>query len=395
MIDIKNKKDCCGCTACESICTHNAISMVVDRVGFVYPQVNETKCISCGLCSKVCPIINDVALREPINSFVAVSTDNEEQLSSTSGGLASTFARYIISEKQGIVYGCTGENCHHVRHIRIDKTADLYKLKGSKYVQSDISGIYNYVKKDLSDGKIVLFIGTPCQNAGLKSYLRRDYDNLYCVDFVCHGVPSQKMLSDHINTLKLKDKANTASFRYKEKGKKSRYLLTITNKYKSLLYRKGYRVDLYMSGFLLGLFYRDSCYSCKFATSKRVSDLTIGDYWDKAKEYNALINSNDGLSQMHINSEKGQKLINELSTKIASEPIELEKLLKHSLQLQEPMKRHEKHGLFMQLYPNEGFKKACKIAMASNYKAFRKQRVLDIIFLIPGVRRIYTKIKGK
>ena len=108
-----------------------------------------------------------------------------------------------------------------------------------------------------------------------------------------------------------------------------------------------------------------------------------------------LINSNDGLSQMHINTEKGQKLINELSTKIASEPIELEKLLKHSLQLQEPMKRHQKHSLFMQLYPNEGFKKACKIAMASNYKAFRKQRILDIIFLIPGVRRIYTKIKGK
>ena len=154
-------------------------------------------------------------------------------------------------------------------------------------------------------------------------------------------------------------------------------------------------MDQYLSGFMLGLFYRDSCYACKFAASKRVSDITIGDYWDKNKEFGILGNGADGLSQMNINTEKGSSLVNELADRIIYMPIELQKLLKHSLRLKEPMKPHKNRRLFMQLYPIDGFKRACETAMASNYKVFRKQRLLNTLLLIPGTRLIYKKIKGQ
>lgn len=386
---------CTGCLACESICAHNAIKIHIDNIGFVFPKIDVNNCVGCGLCQKVCPMINDVTQRVPISSWVAMARDDEEQITSTSGGVASVLARYIIKVHHGVVYGCSGEDCYHVRHIRVDNENDLHKLKGSKYVQSDMTGIYCSLKRDLLTTKFVLFIGTPCQNAGLKMFLRKDYDNLFCVDFVCHGVPSQKMLSDHINELGFKNRAAAVTFRCKQKSKSSRYMLTISDKFNSVLYRGPYGVDFYMSGFIKGLFYRESCYSCKFATSNRVSDLTVGDYWDNLNEYSSFDAKGNGLSQLHINTEKGEQLIKKISNSIVCKPIELQKLLKHSLQLQEPMKRHKNHELFKSLYRIAGFKNACKLAMSSDFSKFRKQRILDTIFLIPGAQYIYKIIKGK
>lgn len=193
MITVRDKKDCCGCTACVSICHHNAIKMHCDEVGFTFPQVDVTKCVECGLCERVCPIQNDITLLQPKTSTVAVATDSQEQLTSTSGGLASAFARYIITELKGVVYGCTGFDCFHVRHIRVEREEELALLKGSKYVQSDTSGIYQQIKKDLNNGRYVLFIGTPCQVVALRRFLHNEYTMLYCIEFVCHGVPSQQI----------------------------------------------------------------------------------------------------------------------------------------------------------------------------------------------------------
>lgn len=395
MIQISDKKDCCGCTACECICSHGAITMDYDEAGFCFPLVDTSKCVDCGLCEKVCPIINDNPLNESLSSYVAVADDNEEQLTSTSGGLASVFARYILTEQNGVVYGCTGVDCNHVKHIRVTTAEDLYLLKGSKYVQSDVSVIFKQVKEDLRSNKTVLFVGTPCQDAGLRKYLRKDYDNLYCIDFVCHGVPSQKMLTDHILDLKLSQPIGRIGFRYKRRGIISEYRFLLADTKGKIIYNKLYGVDYYMSGFILGLFYRDSCYTCKFAKQQRIGDITIGDYWDKTKEYSCLKNSRDGLSQMHINTEKGRLLVERLSGSINYKSIDIEKLLIHSLQLKEPMLKHVNNQIFMERYPKVGFEEACKIAMSDNYKAFKKQRLIDLLFFIPGSYQLYKKIKNR
>ena len=395
MIRIIDKKDCCGCTACESICSTGAITMDCDEVGFRFPHVDTLKCVNCGFCEKVCPIINKNKLTKPISSYVAVANNNEEQLSSTSGGLASVFARYILTEQYGVVYGCSGIDCHHVKHIRVTSVTDLHLLKGSKYVQSDVSGILKQIKDDLRDNKVVLFIGTPCQNAGVRKYLRKDYDNLYCIDFVCHGVPSQKMLTDHISGLKLSQPINKVGFRYKKKGKISEYRLLLADKQGKMIYNKPYGEDYYMSGFILGLFYRDNCYVCKFAKQQRIGDITVGDYWDKDNEYISLKNSRDGLSQMHINTEKGKHLVERLSGNINYKSIDIEKLLIHSLQLKEPMLRHVNNQIFMERYPKVGFEEACKIAMSDNYKVFKKQHLVDLLFFIPGSYQLYKIIKDR
>lgn len=385
---------CTGCTACESICPKDAIRMIPNITGFTYPDIDQLKCIDCGLCKKVCPSINESQANYPLSTHVAAARNNEEQLTSASGGLASVISRYFLTELNGVVYGCTSIDFHHIRHIRVDSLKDLDLLKGSKYVQSDLSGIFNEIRKDLRQDRYVLFIGTPCQNAGLRNFLRKDFEKLFCVDFICHGVPSQKMLNDHIKDLSLFDKCDKIDFRYKKKGVGSKYCLLLYSKQRKLLYKKPYGVDYYISGFILGLFYRESCYKCKYAKVQRCGDLTIGDYWDKDKRYSNITNSSDGLSQLHINTQKGQTLIDLLKDNIDLREISLESLKVHSHQLCHPMPKHQNHESFILNYPTLGFKDSCKIAMLRDYRNFKKQRLIDIIFFIPGSYQLYKKIKN-
>lgn len=402
MITVLDKKDCCGCTACVSICHHNAIKMHCDEVGFTFPQVDVTKCVECGLCEQVCPIQNDITLLQPKTSTVAVATDNQEQLTSTSGGLASAFARYIITELKGVVYGCTGFDCFHVRHIRVEREEELALLKGSKYVQSDTSGIYQQIKKDLNNGRYVLFIGTPCQVVALRRFLHNEYTMLYCIEFVCHGVPSQQILTDAIKELCLEKSNVQVSFRYKNKRKKSiRCLQLVDNDYKNvqkhhldkILYRKNWGTNCYITAYTHALFYRDSCYACKFATQKRVGDLTIGDFWDWEKEYGHIPNSKDGLSQMHINTVHGEELVNMMGKRICTKEISLEKLLVHSEQLREPMRRHRNNTMFLADYLEFGFEKACKKALKEDLLKIRKDYVYRFFISIPGLHRFYKLMK--
>ena len=217
MMEICRKEDCTGCWACVNSCLHNAISMREEKLGHLYPLVNSDKCINCGLCIKICPANNSKTLCNPKTAYAGWDKNELEYKSSTSGGAASAFARYII-KNGGIVYGCACLENVDIRHIRIDKEDDLYKLKGSKYVQSNIYDSYRSVKNDLCDNREVLFIGTPCQIAGLKSYLRKEYEKLYLVDLICHGVPSQKLFNYYLEYLsnKFKSKVIDIKFRNKE-----------------------------------------------------------------------------------------------------------------------------------------------------------------------------------
>lgn len=392
-MNIKNKKDCCGCTACISICKHHAVLIETDKFGFVFPKTDYTKCVKCGLCEKVCPIKIDLTNSEPISSNIAIALDKKEQLTSTSGGIASVLARFFISKLKGVVYGCTGEDCFNVRHIRIEHEDEISLLKGSKYVQSNMLDIYPRIKEDLQDKREVLFIGTPCQVAGLRCFLLKEYNNLYCVDFVCHGVPSQQLLNDAINGLKIDDSLKSVNFRYKDKKGKSQYCLQLINDKKQIVYTGKYGHDKYITGFLLGLFYRDSCYSCKFATSKRVSDITLGDFWDQDYTYSKIFKTRNGLSQLNINTTKGERLVNKIHHLIEKSPINIKKLLDHSPQLSKPMNKYKTFNLFFDNYQKQGFNMACAISLKDFFKYYRRKRVTKYLYRIPFVYKIIQQLK--
>lgn len=226
----RKKKDCCGCNACMEICPRCCITMIADAKGFHYPKVDTTACVDCGACKKVCPFEEEnIKLNIPLTAYAAWNKDREEYLASSSGGAAHVFSSYIIRQG-GVVYGCTSEGMH-IRHIRVDSLSNLFKLQGSKYVQSDVRGLFSQVKADLKSGKPVLFVGTPCQVAGLKNYIKWIPEHLYLVDLICHGVPSQQMLNEHIHHI-LKTSAEQLSFR---KGQLFRHRDNISMRYSVFL----------------------------------------------------------------------------------------------------------------------------------------------------------------
>lgn len=268
MKDICIHNECTGCTACSSVCGKSAITFKEDSLGFLYPVIDANKCVDCGICQKICPNNNNILKALPIDSYVGYAVDKEEQLSSSSGGVASVVGRYFIN-KGGIVYGCSADSIDEIGHIRVDNEQDLLKLKGSKYVQSNMRNIFTQVRSDLKLGKKVLFVGTPCQVAGLKSFLRKGYENLLTIDFVCHGVPSLKILKESLKSQlpKFASEQYRLSFRRKVKLRNvynSEYGLFIHSHKKGYLYDGRYPKDMYITGFLSALFYRKSCYSCHY-----------------------------------------------------------------------------------------------------------------------------------
>ena len=202
MIEIEKKELCCGCSACVQKCPRRCISLKQDDEGFWYPHVDVQNCVNCGLCERVCPFIGENASREPLKCLAAYNADEEERLNSSSGGIFSLLARYVLNRK-GVVFGATFDDSFVVKHIYIESESELYKLRGSKYVQSDINGMFAVAEKFLKDDRMVLFSGTPCQIRGLKKFLGKDYKKLMSVDVACHGVPSPAVLKKYFKYLEV------------------------------------------------------------------------------------------------------------------------------------------------------------------------------------------------
>ena len=309
MEEICKKEDCYGCYACLNICPKNAISMEHSLEGFLYPNIDNSICINCGLCKKVCPVIEFKAFSKPIDVYSGWSTNEEVRLNSSSGGAFTELSR-IILDKSGIVFGCTFDNnTLTAKHIFIDDIKDIYKLQGSKYIQSNIGHTYKKVKDFLTNGIYVLFSGTPCQIAGLKKYLGKNYDNLFTVDLVCHGVPSPLIFKDYIDFIKKKynfQKINDVKFRKKDFSW-IYYNMEINGDSSSgkLKYVGTYYRDPYLRGFSRDLFLRNSCHTCKFANFNRVSDVTIADWWNYKKKCKKDIGFQyKGVSLLLFNNEK-------------------------------------------------------------------------------------------
>lgn len=315
MINIIDKKNCCGCGLCASICPKHCIEMVEDDEGFVYPKVNKDLCVNCDLCNKNCPVLNCNNKNQQIpKCALAYSKDNEIRKSSSSGGLFSEIALNILKQN-GIVYGASLEDESKVKHIRINNVEQLEKLKGSKYVQSEMNGIYINVKNDLENENKVLFTGTPCEIAALNIFLKKDYNNLYTCDLICHGVPSYKILKKYLNELEEKYKSNVQKvfFRNKDDGWTNFKIKVFFED--GQIYSCQANKDFYMKAFLKNVSLRPSCYDCKFSKIPRCADLTLGDYWEVEKVHPEL-SDDQGVSMIVINNKKGEELLNNINEDI-------------------------------------------------------------------------------
>lgn len=373
MIYICPSNKCTGCSACQNICPVHAIKMVMDKCGYIHPNIDQQICINCNQCVAVCPVNNKVKLNYPQNCYAATAKDDVELLSCASGGMATEFSKFII-KNGGIVYGCTGKDIRNVHHIRIDDFKDIVYLKGSKYVQSFIGETYNNIKRDLQSNKLVLFIGTPCQVAGLQSFLKnKEYPNLILIDLVCHGVPSQKMLNDDLS-LYCSSSQEEITLKFREKGTRGTkgslqyrimyglfYKISHVHSQQKIRY---YR-DPYMFGFLRGLTFRRSCYSCRYACISRCGDFTLGDFWGLG--HDAGFDNGKGVSLVLVNTRKAEKLWREISENCRYVSRDVVEAQSGNGQLQCPSKMHHNYDKFISLYPQIGFKSAIHKCLRMDY----------------------------
>lgn len=371
-IQICQKALCTGCSACVNICPQNCISMVEGKLGHLYPYIDQTKCVDCRLCVQSCPMNKAVELKNPLTAYAGWHKNRDEYLSSTSGGAASALSQRIIN-KGGVVYGCASQKGIIISHIRIDSLNDLLLLKGSKYVQSSINDCFRIIKNDLKSDKPVLFIGTPCQCAGLKSFLGRDYENLYIVDIICHGVPSQYLLRKHTNKISYGLGVNVSFRKGNDMGLR---VFDKNNKliYYSNIWHERYK-DSYYNTFIDGYTYRDSCYQCKFARPERCSDITIGDFWGLGKDLK--YDSINGCSCILPITQKGLALLNDVPLELHERSV-LEAVNGNG-QLQHPQKLTNRIKVFRKIYKITGLKRS--------YLLCELDHIIEIRFVNPIKRR--------
>lgn len=352
MIEIKNPADCCGCTACASICAHDAITMKPDALGFLYPEVDKDKCVNCGLCEKVCAF-NDhydksLNLEKPL-AYGARHKDMNEVETSRSGAAFIAISDYIL-EQGGVVYGAGYTDHFRVVHKRATTKEERDEFKGSKYVQSDMTGVFRQVKKDLRDGLTVLFSGTPCQTSGLNSYVgKRLRENLFLVDIVCHGVPSPYMWRDYIAYLEKKQGSPIVWVNFRDKQKYGWAAHHETFKFKNGGGKMSFTYLFYKH-----IMFRKSCGNCHFTNIKRPSDITIADFWGWENTDSAFNADNKGVSLVLLNTGKGRKLFDAVQDRMNTIPAELDKCLQPNMQ--HPSEMHPQSEKFFSDYTRKGFK---------------------------------------
>lgn len=307
MIKVTKPEECCGCGACAAVCPNQCITMAQDPEGFYYPQVDLKRCVSCGQCERVCPFKHDEQYGSAIQAYAAKNKNEEIRQRSSSGGIFSALAMEVLT-LHGVVYGVAlDDDCRRVRHIRVEKPEQLERLRGSKYIQAEPLSLYQQIKSELENQILVLFSGTPCQVNALNNFLKKDYNNLFCVDIICHGVPSQKLWEKYIDSLENKYEGivKRVNFRYKKLELKAVDPKMKTDKNK-FIYRSK-EVDPYLRMFLKNYSLRPSCYFCR-AKLNRTSDLTLADFW-RMNEVLPSVDDGKGTSLVLVRTEKGKRMI--------------------------------------------------------------------------------------
>ena len=360
MIKVTDKSKCSGCTACYAVCPHRAISMKADALGFLYPEVDMDICTDCGLCERKCDFVSaklsSKSFPEKLPVYAARNADPKVLESSQSGGVFPALAKAVISVG-GVVYGAAFRHDFTVAHKRSADLKGCFAFRGSKYVQSELGDSFINVRNDLEDGKTVLFSGTPCQVAGLLSYLpERLHHNLVTVDFICHGVPSPAVWKDYVQYMKRKGEIVSVSFRDKAAGGWKVHAESFTYAHGRKVFRETYKVMYYKNVML-----RRSCASCPYDYTGRKSDIVMADFWG-IEEFLTHWDGNSGTSMLIALSAKGREWVARASEDLAMEAAEVpsELISRRNPNLMRPSKIYHESRMFEESYPEKGFMYAAR-----------------------------------
>lgn len=405
MIHITDKKNCCGCSACVQRCPKQCIRLEEDTEGFLYPQVDEETCIKCGLCEKVCPILNQADKLSVLEVLAVKNPNDEERMNSSSGGVFLPLAREVINQG-GVVFGAVYDESWEVHHVYAEKIEDVYPMMGSKYLQSKIGNSFKDAERFLKQGREVLFVGSPCQIAGLRTYLRnKQYSNLLAVDFLCHGVPSpgvwRRYLAETYGGYDAKEQSrlqatagknsvllsslNATSpigdikFRDKRESgwKKFRFVVRQKSASKAdqntVLSSDIHYMNPFMRGFLSDIYLRPSCYACKCKNGVNHSDMTIADFWG-INQIAPEFDDDKGVGLVLLNTKKGEEYFSRLPMDMM--PSNLEKAHYYNGGFNEHTKAHPKRDQFFFLIENG---KSIKAAVDICLRLPFKQRVVRVV----------------
>lgn len=332
---------CCGCGACVAACPKGCLEMQPSEEGFEYPVLINDNCISCGICTKKCPIENPPQKNEIKNCYAAKNNNTAIRNNSSSGGIFASLAEYVISQG-GSVFGAELDiEKRSLSHVEISKSEDLPRIMGSKYIQSKTDSVYPGIKKLLEEGKPVLFAGTSCQAAGLRLYLGREYDNLYIVDLLCHGVPSPKIFRAYVKHLEKKHGGYLCDICFRDKEKNGwsitlRYDIQQNGKTKRHYVAAG--LSPYFFAFLRGRVLRESCYKCPYASLERAGDITLADFWGIEKA-GVTMDTAGGVSCVLVTSEKGERLFDAINEKTERLPVTQEQATMGNINFYKPTER--------------------------------------------------------
>lgn len=374
---ICNHDKCTGCAACKDVCPKQCIIMQPDDLDALHPVVDESICINCGLCEKTCPNNRELSYKLPHKVLAAWSNDNEVRRTSASGGIACELYHYWIKNggvATGVVFD-RDEGCHF---ILLENESDIKAVQNSKYTFSDTAGIYKVVKQKLQAGISVLFIGVPCQVAGLYGFLKKEYDNLTTVDIICHGMPPATYLEQHIKSIEDKKKEYTHQLFFRDpKYYTYTYTFTLKNiKGKEFYNKKVLTRDNYQLGYHRALIYRENCYSCNYARKERISDLTIGDFSGLGR-FAPFEYDKHNVSCILENTDKGSALLKKLNGALsmferpACEAFEVEK------QLKSPSVKHSRRSIFEKVYrKTRNYELASNIALKEEKKKAVKTAII-------------------
>ena len=381
---------CCGCRACAAVCPKGAISFIEDRYGFWFPRIDESFCVNCGKCMSVCHFHNDTIdhRKTPIKGFAATMNDKSQIKSSTSGGVFMAVAKWVLM-KGGCVFGCVWDDDMNAIHVCAESLDKVLPMQGSKYVQSNVGNKYEEVKRKLQEDRHVLFTGTPCQVAALKSYLGgKEYEKLITLDLICHGVPNNRFFHQFLSALEKQYKGRVTDLHFRHKSPDWLYGRVWVELQRGR--RRFHKALLYVESPYSMMFSgknqcsRLSCSHCKYACAQRVGDMTIGDFWGYQKAQIAF-DYRDGLSCVLVNHPKMLPILDELDLTIQEVPMEL--IVEGNTHLRCPSCKDEKWEYVMEIAANEGYEALAKAYFTENVERIRTARSKRIRMVIKGALR--------